>query len=81
MLTTLSNEERDKLLSLTGSAAYKYKGHSFVPMKGVGKQVCRVCGLVALKNAATQWCIDKGCNAEDHPQYKQAMKRLAKPQQ
>ena len=80
MLTTLSNEERDKLLATSGSAKYKYKGHSFTPLKGVGKQVCKSCGLIALKNLATQWCVDKGCNYEDHPQYRQTMKRLAKPQ-
>lgn len=29
---------------------------------------------------ATEWCIDKGCNYELHPQYKSAMKRLTKKQ-
>lgn len=78
MYQTLSNNERDKLLQITGKDPYKFKGHSFRPMKGIGKQVCSGCGLIALNNKATDWCIDKGCNYEDHPQHKQAMKRLTK---
>lgn len=76
--TTLSKSDKDALLSQSGKQAYKYKGHSFVPLKGVGKQVCKFCGLIALKNKATEWCIEKGCNYDDHDQYKAAMKRLTK---
>lgn len=75
---TLSDKERNELLAKSGKESYKYSGHSFRQMKGVGKQVCNNCGLIALRNKATDWCIDKGCNYEDHPQYKQAMKRLTK---
>ncbi len=31
---------------------------------------CAKCGLIALSNPFTQWCIKKGCNYEDHPGYK-----------
>ena len=78
MYTTLSNKDRDNLLGMSGKEPYKFRGHSFTPRKGLGKQVCNGCGLVALRNAATNWCIDKGCNYEDHGQCKSAMKRLTK---
>jgi hypothetical protein len=55
---------------------YKYKGHSFKPLRGVGKQYCTTCGLVAIRTKITEWCIDKGCNYDDHPQYKQKVRSL-----
>lgn len=55
---------------------YKMVGHVWEPMKGIGKQRCKYCGLVALRNPLTQWCIDKGCNHEDHPQYEKMVKKL-----
>jgi hypothetical protein len=36
--------------------------------------VCKKCGLIYLKNDFTQWCIRMGCNNEDHPNYKAAMR-------
>ena len=48
---------------------YKFEPHN---MKGklCGKTYCLKCGLVALNNKISEWCIAKGCHAEDHPQYK-----------
>ena len=78
---TLSHSEVQQLLAERGHReSYKMKGHSFSLLKGVGKQYCRCCGLVALNNAATQWAVDKGCNYEDHPQFRSVMKRLTKRQ-
>lgn len=57
--------------------AYKFETHTF---KALGKklpwQYCNKCGLVAVRNKITEWCITKGCNNEDHPQYKETLKRL-----
>ncbi|ATN93436.1 hypothetical protein [Pseudoalteromonas phage J2-1_QLiu-2017] len=77
-MRSLSNSEIAQMLNGSKKELYKMKGHSFVPMKGVGKQVCSSCGLLALNNAATNWCVDKGCNYENHKSYEGAMKRLTK---
>ena len=73
-----SSEVNEFLHSSEQKQSYKMKGHSFVALKGVGKQYCSCCGLVALNNPATGWCIEKGCNHSDHSSYKSAMKRLTK---
>lgn len=57
---------------------YKMVGHTFRPLRGTGKHYCRSCGLVALRNPFTDWCIHKGCNSENHPQYQSTLKRLTK---
>lgn len=57
---------------------YKYQPHTFIVMKGVGKQICKSCGLMALRNDITNWCINKGCYAEDHPEYQKTLIRLSK---
>lgn len=55
---------------------YEYKKHSFIPLTGVGKQYCYRCGLVALNNPLTDWCVAKGCYHDDHPAYKSQVKKL-----
>lgn len=77
---TLTEKEKTELLNSRGGNPYKMQGHSFTQMSHIGKQVCKNCGLVGLRNQATEWCIDKGCNYEDHPQYISSMKRLTKRQ-
>jgi hypothetical protein len=57
---------------------WKMVGHTWKPLKHVGKQYCSSCGLVRVNNKFTEWCIDKGCMNSDHPQYESAMKRLTK---
>lgn len=57
----------------------KFQGHEWVQFSLVGKQVCKGCGLVFSNNLATQWCIKKGCDYKEDPNYKSAMKRLTKP--
>jgi hypothetical protein len=75
MIQTLSEKEKNELLGLSGKQPYKMQGHQWV---FIGKQVCKHCGLVALRNRATDWCVEKGCFSENHPQYESAMKRLTK---
>lgn len=77
---TLSQNEVNDLLRKNSKEPYKMQGHSWQPMSHIGKQVCKNCGLVMLRNQATAWCVDKGCNHSDHPQYESAMKRLTKRQ-
>lgn len=55
---------------------YKMQGHGPVIVNG-GKQWCFSCGLVALNNKASDWCWDKGCLYDLHPQYEKSMKKLA----
>ncbi|AGZ17630.1 hypothetical protein X824_gp193 [Escherichia phage 4MG] len=52
---------------------YTYEKHHFYADKHAGKQVCAWCGLVALRNKASDWCVDKGCNYKLHPSYRSAM--------
>lgn len=77
MFETMSEKERREFLNL-GKESYKYKGHTFKPMKDIGKQVCSCCGLMALRNEISQWCIKKGCNYSDNPHYKKTLKRMSK---
>lgn len=55
---------------------YKMENHRFLLNKLIGKPVCIHCGLVLLRNDATAWCVQKGCNNELHPQYTSSMKSL-----
>lgn len=76
---TLSQQEVQEFISgAKVRQPYKMKGHQWVVLKGGGKQYCKCCGLVALNNAITDWCIEKGCNHEDHPQFHSTLKRLTK---
>lgn len=52
---------------------YTYEKHSFYLDSNCGKQVCALCGLIGLRNKATDWCIEKGCNYKLHPSYSSAM--------
>lgn len=56
---------------------YKLEGHSFTKVVG-GKKVCSRCGLVALNNKLSEWCVDKGCLYQLHSQYESIVKRLTK---
>lgn len=48
---------------------YKYEGHQWVAHRDIGKAVCADCGLVALRNEATERAVRWGCNWRDHPTY------------
>ncbi|ATS93451.1 hypothetical protein P1A145kb_p051 [Pectobacterium phage DU_PP_I] len=43
-----------------------------------GKQVCAWCGLVALRNKASEWCVEKGCQYKLHTSYPATMKKLTR---
>lgn len=49
---------------------YELQTHRFVFWKVIGKHYCVHCGLVALNNNLSNWCADKGCLNELHPNYK-----------
>lgn len=57
---------------------YEYERHHFYLDKHAGKQVCANCGLVALRNKASQWCVDQGCNYKLHASYPGTIKKLTK---
>lgn len=57
---------------------YHYERHHFYLDKHAGKQVCAWCGLVALRNPASDWCVEKGCNYKLHSSYQGTMKKLTK---
>lgn len=76
---SLTQQEIQEFISGVGiKESYKMKGHQWAVLKGGGKQYCKSCGLVALNNKFTDWCIDKGCNHTDHPQFQSTMKRLTR---
>lgn len=75
---TLTDLETQELLrEVRSKEVYKMINHSW-RTSNFGKQYCSTCGLVALNNKITGWCIDKGCNHEDHPQYNSTLKRLTR---
>jgi hypothetical protein len=57
---------------------YKMVGHSFDFNKRIGKQVCKSCGLVNLRNNFTEWSIRMGCMSSDHPSYESARQKMTK---
>jgi hypothetical protein len=57
------------------AVGYQFEGHAFAKrFKRLPWLACRYCGLILLNNSLTRWCVAKGCNYEDHPGYKQALK-------
>lgn len=48
---------------------YKLQPHQFAPCKRLAWLRCKICGLLTLRNALTEWCIRMGCNSKDHPDY------------
>lgn len=78
MYVTLSEKDKMELLGKNYSTPYTYEGHSYKPLKGVGKNMCKNCGLVILNNDITRWCVDKGCNYSDHSSYKSVLSKLTK---
>lgn len=78
MYVTLNETEKSKFLNQKETVKYKFVAHSFVPLKEAGKNYCTTCGLVSLRNKLTDWCINKGCLHDVHPQYKQTVKRHTK---
>lgn len=78
MYVTLTKAEKEEILNSRPAEKFFLIGHRFVPLKGVGKNYCKGCGLVALHNQATQWCIAKGCRYELHSRYAKAMRNLTK---
>lgn len=57
---------------------FKFEGHQWYSNRLAGKQVCWQCGLVALNNKASDWCVTKGCNYADDPSYERKMAELTK---
>lgn len=55
--------------SLSGHTMYEYESHHWKRMKGIGYDRCIRCGLLALKNPFSQWCIKMGCDHTAHPRY------------
>ena len=56
---TMSGQEVAKLMGTKYREPYKMVGHQFVPLSRVGKNHCKGCGLVRLRNKITDWCVDK----------------------
>ena len=49
---------------------FVFQAHQPTKRRGIPWLVCRACGLVFLHNALTRWCIRRGCNHEDHPEWR-----------
>jgi hypothetical protein len=75
--TLSAREILDFLNESVKKEPYKMKGHSFTPLKGVGKSYCKNCGLIALNNRISEWCVDKGCDFHNHIGYKSALAKYA----
>lgn len=57
---------------------YSFEGHIWYLDKNAGKQVCAQCGLVLLRNPASAWCSEKGCNYKLHTSYERTIRNLTK---
>jgi len=51
--------------------------HSWVKVRWMPWLLCGKCGLVALKNDITRWCISHGCDYDEHPGYSEAHRTLS----
>ncbi len=79
-IRTLTQSEVLEVINSKGKKEpYKMVGHSWTPLKHVGKSYCTRCGLVALNNEFTDWCVERGCFHTDHPQYESARAKFTKP--
>lgn len=72
---SLSQAEASALLNAPREP-YKMSGHQFVTRKRMPWPVCKSCGLVALRNPRTAWCIKHGCNYDNHASFPVAMARF-----
>jgi hypothetical protein len=57
---------------------FKLRAHRWVFSKGLGKRVCKECGLVWLNNAFTRWAIRLGCDNAAHPDYQNQRDKAGK---
>lgn len=62
---------------MTSNEPYKMQEHVWED-KVLNWNVCIKCGLIALKNPFTRWCIKKGCFHEDHPDFERQRKNTAR---
>ena len=56
---------------------YRFEPHAFVTRRRITWPVCRRCGLVLLRNDLTDWCVKRGCDANNHPEFRAACARLS----
>lgn len=49
--------------------AWHIEPHHWVRFKGIGRDRCIKCGLLALHNKFSQFCIRMGCDHTEHPRY------------
>ncbi len=54
---------------------YKLVPHSF-KRRFLSWAICSGCGLLYFRNPLTTWAIKKGCNYDDHPQFKTQGRRV-----
>jgi hypothetical protein len=50
--------------------------HRWVTVKQLPRPMCGGCGLVRLRNLLTDWCVSHGCDHDDHPGYRDAVRTL-----
>lgn len=56
----------------------KHKSHSWGHLKGLPWSVCTRCGLLKLRTELTDWCVKKGCDYSEDPDYKNAILKYTK---
>lgn len=48
---------------------YEYDPHKWIKCTAIGRDRCTKCGLLALRNKFTNWCIKMGCDNANHARY------------
>lgn len=59
-------------------SAPAFEPHAFTS-KIASWMYCRKCGLIRLRNPLTDWCVSKGCNYDEHPQYRAKVRQYTSP--
>lgn len=60
------------------SEPWKKEPHRPVTVRVLPYPICARCGLVYLHNDFTQWSIEKGCTADEHPAFGSAKRRFTR---
>ena len=60
--------------------SWSFTGHTFKSdrpiCKIVSRAVCVNCGLLRLRNRLTDWCVAKGCDYDEHPGFREALRHI-----
>jgi len=57
---------------------WQHVPHRWTAIKHFPRELCAGCGLVRLRNTLTRWCESHGCDHDEHPGYRAAVRDLGR---